>query len=295
MSQETYECISCHARGVQLWRKIADTATPKRLLCRRCCESPGDGYMYRTIDELLRATERVAGEWMPAIPKPPEAELSRLRSQPGVSIDALGMTAADAFWTDLSTGGLPTGAREWWEALPEEKPTPHTFRNLTPHRITVLGPLLTPIGTLAPEWYIDPDPAGPARVAVTAEPAGYHAGIPIATPSYGEVTGLPEPATETVLIVSKMVADACPERDDLVWPGDPVRDDAGRVIGCRCLHRRPLGNEDREHCAQCPAAAGCDQTADQVDACEAVLRQERADMDDARPCAEAASPKPSAY
>lgn len=116
------------------------------------------------------------------------------------------------------------------------KSNPHIFRNLTPHRIAILGSS------------IDPDPAGPARVAVTAEPSGYHAGIPIATPSYGEVTGLPEPATETLLIVSKMVADACPERQDLVWPGDPVLDDAGRVIGCLSLHRRPL--ED-EHCAQC--------------------------------------------
>lgn len=42
---------------------------------------------------------------------------------------------------------------------------------------------------------------------------------------------------QTLLIVSRLVAEACPERDDLVVPDDTVRDDAGRIIGCRALAR----------------------------------------------------------
>lgn len=132
-----------------------------------------------------------------------------------------------------------------------------SFRNLTPHRVVVIfgseQAIHLPTSSVVsaaeathlpshelhyPEsWSIDPDPAGPVRVSVTAEPAGDHAGVPLAVPSYGEVTGLPSARPHVLLIVSKMVADASPERQDLVWPGDVVRDGEGQILGCRCLHR----------------------------------------------------------
>lgn len=51
------------------------------------------------------------------------------------------------------------------------------------------------------------------------------------------VEDLPAPAAGVWLIVPRIVADACPERHDLVFPYREVRDDVGRVIGCAALGR----------------------------------------------------------
>lgn len=53
--------------------------------------------------------------------------------------------------------------------------------------------------------------------------------------SFGKVNGLPEPQPDTAYIVSRIIAEACPERDDLYITGNPIRDEAGRIIGCSCL------------------------------------------------------------
>ena len=55
--------------------------------------------------------------------------------------------------------------------------------------------------------------------------------IPLVATTYGEVTGLPDPRDGAYLIVSGMVASACP-RDDVYSPGPLVRDADGQVIGC---------------------------------------------------------------
>ena len=68
-----------------------------------------------------------------------------------------------------------------------------------------------------------------------SEAAGEIDGVPLAVVAYGEVTGLPDPAPGVVVVVSAMVRAACPDRADLASPGEPVRDEAGRVIGCRSL------------------------------------------------------------
>lgn len=59
--------------------------------------------------------------------------------------------------------------------------------------------------------------------------------IPISSSSYGEVVDLPAPQDDTYYIVSRLVMSACPNRQDLLVPNDLVRDEAGRVIGCRSL------------------------------------------------------------
>ena len=48
---------------------------------------------------------------------------------------------------------------------------------------------------------------------------------------------LPDPADDTLLIVSRMVAEAYPERRDLVFPTELVRDPRGRVSRCKSLSR----------------------------------------------------------
>jgi len=60
-------------------------------------------------------------------------------------------------------------------------------------------------------------------------------GIPITRTQFGDVEDLPEKDDDTLLIVSMLVAKACPERDDLVIPNGIVRDDDGNIIGCTSL------------------------------------------------------------
>lgn len=109
--------------------------------------------------------------------------------------------------------------------------------NLTPHPVEVtVGGESTRL-----------DVAGPAaRVTETASPlttvdsGGVR--IPIVSAVACEVVHLPTPRAGTVLIVSRAVAAACPDRLDLVVPFDEIRDARGRVVGCRALAR--LSRED---------------------------------------------------
>lgn len=56
--------------------------------------------------------------------------------------------------------------------------------------------------------------------------------IPITRQTFGKVTGLPAPHEGVRYIVSARVAEACPDRKDLVVPGPAVRDEDGNQIGC---------------------------------------------------------------
>lgn len=66
-------------------------------------------------------------------------------------------------------------------------------------------------------------------------------GVPSVCTEFGAVENLPHPQDGTFLIVSGMTADAAlrenPDRRDLLTPAMPVRDEDGRVIGCRALNR----------------------------------------------------------
>lgn len=53
----------------------------------------------------------------------------------------------------------------------------------------------------------------------------------------GPAVDLPEPEIGTLFIVSRVIAEACPDRADLLVPDNLVRDGAGRVVGCRSLAR----------------------------------------------------------
>ena len=61
--------------------------------------------------------------------------------------------------------------------------------------------------------------------------------IDIMKKSFLEPEGLPEPQENTIFIVSALVAGAAKDRDDLVIPNDTIRDDQGRIIGCKNLAR----------------------------------------------------------
>lgn len=66
---------------------------------------------------------------------------------------------------------------------------------------------------------------------------GWEITIPITSTKFGEVEGLPQPQERTIYIVSSLVAQACKDREDIFIPDDVVRDDEGKIIGCRSLGR----------------------------------------------------------
>lgn len=100
--------------------------------------------------------------------------------------------------------------------------------NLTPRPINFLDADNQPILTVEPSGVI-------ARAKQTRTLCGNIAGIPVNQCAYGQVQGLPEPAKETIYVVSAITAQACPERQDVYIVDDSVRDSNGRIIGVRAL------------------------------------------------------------
>ena len=107
--------------------------------------------------------------------------------------------------------------------------------NLTPHTINLVAEDGTQLLSLESQ--------GVARVASTTEIVGYlqvgGVAVPHTHTTFGEVEGLPDQAPGVGYIVSNMIIPALAQqgihRDDLFTPGMQVRDDQGRVIGCRSL------------------------------------------------------------
>ena len=101
--------------------------------------------------------------------------------------------------------------------------------NLTPHAINIIGgPTFEPSGEIA-------------RISSTNESAGEMVVngelIPLITQEFGEITGLPEEQEGTFYIVSALVFSNT-NRQDLLVPGEQVRDQDGRVIGCQSFQVR---------------------------------------------------------
>ena len=104
--------------------------------------------------------------------------------------------------------------------------------NLTPHSINVIGEDDSVAITIETSGNV-------ARCSQTIDIVDTinvnNIAIPVSSSSYGEVVDLPAPQDDTYYIVSRLVMSACPNRQDLLVPNDLVRDEAGRVIGCRSL------------------------------------------------------------
>lgn len=105
--------------------------------------------------------------------------------------------------------------------------------NLTPHPVTVYD-----VDRAVASW----PPAGPfARLVESRRPAPEvltdQGPMPVAEISYAqEVDDLPEPTPGRLFLVSRVLA-AAVTRGDLLFPADEVRDESGRIIGCRTLGR----------------------------------------------------------
>ena len=102
------------------------------------------------------------------------------------------------------------------------------FVNLTPHAITFLDGNNSVLKVVEPSGTI-------ARAAQTRELVGDIDGLPVNQCDYGDVIGLPEAQPETIYIVSALTAQACPERSDVYIVDNAVRDENGRIIGCRAI------------------------------------------------------------
>jgi len=111
--------------------------------------------------------------------------------------------------------------------------------NLTPHVVRLVGD----------EAQVELPPAGPpARVVLQPDQVDGAIRVgPLVVPlkrtaASHQVTGVPERRPGVLFIVARAVAEALPDRDDLVYPHDTVRDDRGVVIGCRSLARPAIRN-----------------------------------------------------
>ena len=103
-----------------------------------------------------------------------------------------------------------------------------TLVNLTPHAISFIAEDGSVVRTI--------DPSGTlARVSTHTVTIGEVDGLPVTATEFGEVEGLPEPQEGTAYIVSSLVAQRVTDRVDVFIPNESVRDDNGRIIGCRSL------------------------------------------------------------
>lgn len=113
--------------------------------------------------------------------------------------------------------------------------------NLTPHHITIHAEAFAGFSAQVEL----PASGTVARCTVDSRSLGTveHGGvaIPVTTSTIGAVTDLPEPSDVVSYIVSRIVAEACPTRADLYFPGEAIRDAGGRIVGCRGLCR--IGGE----------------------------------------------------
>lgn len=76
---------------------------------------------------------------------------------------------------------------------------------------------------------------GTIRLSAKTVEVGEIGGIRLTKTQYGDPEGLPEEADGVYYIVSAMIKAACPDRRDLLVPAEQVRDEVGRIIGCRSL------------------------------------------------------------
>ena len=108
------------------------------------------------------------------------------------------------------------------------------YINLTPHKLDIVCDVegFEHLHVVQPSGCV-------ARVEQKLTQERDDNGIVWYRPEYGDVTGLEEPRDGVVYIVSGMVLAAITGRDDVLAPGELVRDEAGRVIGCRGLRLPP--------------------------------------------------------
>lgn len=104
-----------------------------------------------------------------------------------------------------------------------------TLINLTPHILNIIAADGSTV-------YIPPKGNDNiARVSSNSTIVGTIIGINVTQQTFGKVMGLPDAQDGVILIVSRMVKDRVPDRNDVMVPGTPVRDTEGKIIGANGL------------------------------------------------------------
>lgn len=101
------------------------------------------------------------------------------------------------------------------------------IKNCTPHALNIVN---------ADGKTVTIQPCGIVpRCSQNETEVGVIEGITVTKQEFGEVVDLPEPQDCVFLVVSRLVASACLDRRDLLIPGPLLRDESGKVIGCKGL------------------------------------------------------------
>lgn len=105
------------------------------------------------------------------------------------------------------------------------------IKNLTPHAIFIVDEDGNAVTVFESE--------GIARAEQKDEPAGELNGIPLVKSTFGKPIDLPEPEKDEFLIVSLVTANAAKAAgrttEDLLLTSGLVRDEQGRIIGCKAF------------------------------------------------------------
>ncbi len=154
------------------------------------------------------------------------AEFARLRAGRETWLLLRVPSVRTIVWEELAV----VGARLAVEVTP-------ALVNLTPHPVLIktdsgVTVRIPPSGRVA-RCRTEPD-----RVLGTVQVDGHSVAL-VVNDVTSAVCGLPEPEEGVLLVVSRLVALAAPQRRDIVFPHDPVRDDTGRTTGCRVLAQVP--------------------------------------------------------
>lgn len=103
--------------------------------------------------------------------------------------------------------------------------------NLTPHALNIHDEQGNHVLTVPPSGAV-------ARCKVARKKSGSIEGVPLFVTELGEVEGLPDENGDcAIVVVSGLVRSALPDRLDLWQPGELLRNEQGRVIGCIGLSR----------------------------------------------------------
>jgi hypothetical protein len=105
-----------------------------------------------------------------------------------------------------------------------------TIVNLTPHSISLYNVRTGAYDSIAPSGTL-------ARVSSATVSCGTVGDYALTATSYGVVEGLPNPQPDTIYVVSSLVAQRVSDRTDVFVPNESVRDEQGRIIGCKSLGR----------------------------------------------------------
>lgn len=105
--------------------------------------------------------------------------------------------------------------------------------NLTPHPFVLMNSEEEPVLELPP--CDNPPRADVEKELVSILEIQEDVGVRVTKVRMGEVKGLPEPYSDKRYVVSRVIAEACPNRTDLYIPDETVRDNEGNIIGCRAL------------------------------------------------------------